>query len=629
MSERSNEKGVDRRQLLTASGGALSVALLKGYAPAAAAQNADEVLFTHGVASGDPLADRVILWTRVVPADGRDRKIDVTWQIASDENFDELVTQGRAKAGPAADYTVKVDAAGLSPDQSYFYRFTAGGHVSAVGRTNTLPATGTADVRLAVVSCSNYPQGYFHVYREIAGRDVAAVLHLGDYIYEYPAGRYSNEKMTQEHGREVKPKGEVIALDDYRMRYGLYRSDPDLQTVHAAHPFICVWDDHEITNDTWKTGAENHNEGEGPFEERKKAALQAYHEWLPIRERADGDRNKIYRSFELGDLATLIMLDTRLVGRDKPLTYGADLPLRSITFRFEPGKTPVAVTDAKELETLRADTKLRAQLKEIPVPFRVSGKDAQPLLEWSEIEAIDPKNMPEGLTYLPDMPKFQQEILPAENRSMLGSDQENWLEVELAQSKASGKVWQILGQQVLSGKVGIPMISDDQIDKTRDAYIGPKQIAQFRMLSAMGLPLNLDAWDGYPAARNALFESLEKKAVNPVLLAGDTHNAWAFNLSDETGTPVGVEFATAGVSSPGMEEYLPVEPSVLAGAIKEKSPELQFLESSHRGWLELNVSLDAITADFRFVSTVRDKAYNLLPVVSHSTKAGSKRVFSP
>lgn len=615
----------NRREILAGATGTFSLALLRGFDPASARQ-AGSAVFTHGVASGDPLADRVILWTRAVPSNGGARNISVSWQIAHDEEFTSLVAEGQAQAGPRRDYTVKVDAAGLAPDSRYYYRFLADGAVSMTGRTRTLAARGTDPARLAVVSCSNYPQGYFHVYSEIAKGDFAAVLHLGDYIYEYPAGTYSNKTMTEEHGREVAPKGEVIALEDYRMRYGLYRSDPDLQAVHAAHPFICVWDDHEIANDTWKTGAENHNDGEGPFEARRESALQAYHEWLPIRDRTDGDQSKTYRAFELGDLASLIMLDTRLVGRDQPLTYAADLPPRTAAFRFEPGRKPVVITDQAALTALREDPATSGQISDVPVPFRLNGADATPILDWTEIEKIDPKAMPEGVSYLPDLERFQQDILPASDRRMLGAEQEAWLEAELKASKAAGKPWQILGQQVLSGKVGIPMIADEQIDKTRDAYIGPKEIAQFRMLSALGLPLNLDAWDGYPAARDDLFAGLKAHANNPVVLAGDTHNAWAFDLSDTDGDAVGVEFATAGVSSPGMEEYLPVDATILKDSIMAKSPELKFLESEHRGWLELTISTEAVRADFRFITTVRDKAYEPLPTVTRMTNKGSRKI---
>lgn len=594
--------------------GATGLAGLAVAAPFAGAQSDGSVLFTHGVASGDPLQDRVILWTRVAPSDKAARNLTVAWEIAADAEFLDIAASGIGTTGPAKDFTFKVDATGLMPNSTYYFRFTCEGVTSSTGQTRTLAAIGTDPVTLAVVSCSNYPQGFFHVYKEIAERDVAMVLHLGDYLYEYPAGVYSNERMTEELGRKVDPKGEVIAIDDYRRRYALYRSDPDLQAVHAAHPFICVWDDHEIANDTWRTGAENHNEGEGPFDERKRAAVQAYHEWLPIRDNAEGDQNKIYRKFELGDLASLIMLDTRLVGRSKPITYGSDLPLQSLPFRFEEGKTPTF-----------APGKSGAGIRQIPVPFRMNGADAEPITDWSEIQALDAKNLPKGITYLPDLKKFKNDVLPSKGRTMLGDAQQSWFDDALKRSTADGKPWQIIGQQVLSGKVGIPNIPDEDIDKDSSSYITPAQIAQFRALSAMGLPLNLDAWDGYPAAREHLFASIKENGTNAVMLAGDTHNAWAFDLANENGDAVGVEFATAGVSSPGMEEYLPVAPEKVRSALMATSPELKFLDSSRRGWLELDVTEDAVTARFQFVSTVREQDYEVeAPIVKRVAKGAHK-----
>ncbi len=623
---RNGTAAISRRAVLHGSTGALSLGLLRGFKPASAQQDTSGTIFTHGIASGDPLQDRVIIWTRAVPADGRARKVSVTWQVSTSPDFEYITSTEEARTGPKSDYTVKVDAGGLEPDQTYYYRFFAEGVDSATGRTHTLPAAGLDPVKLAVVSCSNYPQGFFHVYAELAKRDYAAVLHLGDYIYEYPEGVYSNDLMTKEFGRSVAPKGEVIALEDYRMRYGLYRSDPDLQAVHAAHPFICVWDDHEIANDTWKTGAENHNSDEGPFETRRQAALQAYHEWLPIRDNTAGDQSIIYRSFQIGDLASIIMLDTRLVGRDQPLTYGKDLPLRTLPFRMLPDTQPLAITDPAELKKLRASEETRDQIQDIPVPFRLTSTGADPILDWSEIQALDPKKLPKGISYLPDLEKFKTDILPAKGRSMLGAKQQNWFGQELSKSAQDGKPWQIVGQQVLTGKVGIPVISDEDIDQDSSSYVTPRQLAEFRALAAMDLPLNLDAWDGYPLAREALFDSIQTEANNAVLLAGDTHNAWAFNLADDNGNAVAVEFATAGVSSPGMEEYLPVKPEIVANAIKAKSPELRFLNSHRRGWVELHISETEVEASFEFVSTVRDENYLLEPPVKKRVKVGAHKM---
>jgi alkaline phosphatase D len=272
-------------------------------------------VFIHGVASGDPLADRVILWTRVEAPQGSTP--DVAWEISSDERFRRIDARGTLATGAARDYTVKIDAQGLQPGRTYYYRFTARGERSPIGRTRTLPARGVRHLRLAIASCANLPFGYFNVYQRIAERaDLDAVLHLGDYLYEYQNGRYGNGTAF---GRIPDPDREIVTLDDYRHRHAQYKRDPDLQEAHRQHPFITVWDDHEFANNTWRDGAENHNpdRGEGEWAARRAAAAQAYLEWMPIREDLATRRPRIYRSFAFGDLADLIMLDTRLIDRDE------------------------------------------------------------------------------------------------------------------------------------------------------------------------------------------------------------------------------------------------------------------------------------------------------------------------
>jgi alkaline phosphatase D len=271
--------------------------------------------FRHGVASGDPLSDRVILWTRVSGAGAE--PVRVAWQVASDAGMASILRQGYVVTDASRDYTVKVDAQGLPSGGLFHFRFSVGDVVSAVGTTRTLP-TGEVDLaRFAVVSCSNYPTGYFHAYREIAARnDIDAVIHLGDYIYEYGAGGYGTEH-AEALDRIPDPAGEALTLEDYRRRHAQYKSDPDSQSMHGRHPLIAVWDDHEIANDAWREGAENHNEGEGDWRARRDAAIQAYFEWMPIRGEAHGARSRIFRQFDYGKLLSLVMLDTRLHGRDR------------------------------------------------------------------------------------------------------------------------------------------------------------------------------------------------------------------------------------------------------------------------------------------------------------------------
>ncbi len=267
--------------------------------------------FLHGVASGDPFDTSVILWTRV---SGQTGPVEVEWEVATSSNFFGATT-GTATVDDSTDYTLKIEAMGLRPGSTYYYRFRVGEDESPIGRTKTLAAGSLDRMRLAFVSCSNYPAGYFHAYRGIAQReDLDVVLHLGDYIYEYADGTFGT---GEEIDRVVDVNTETVALSDYRARYATYRSDADLQEAHRQHPFITVWDDHESTNDSWVGGADNHQpDTEGDWEARKAASIQAYYEWMPIREPASGDRTEIYRGFAFGDLVDLSMLETRLVGRD-------------------------------------------------------------------------------------------------------------------------------------------------------------------------------------------------------------------------------------------------------------------------------------------------------------------------
>jgi alkaline phosphatase D len=271
--------------------------------------------FDHGVASGDPLHDRVIIWSRLTPKSW-EHAVAVEWRVARDPQMRQVVAKGRVETDILRDFTVKVDVTGLEPAQTYYYRFSAHGARSVIGRTRTLPRDAQA-ARLAMVSCSNLPAGLFNVYALIARRaDLDAVLHLGDYLYEYRNGAFGDGTAL---GRVPVPDREILSLVDYRQRHAQYKLDADLQAAHQQHPFICVWDDHEFANNTWKDGADNHNpdKGEGDWTARKQAAVRAYFEWMPIREWAQPSEVRIYRQFRWGNLADLLMLDTRVHGRDQ------------------------------------------------------------------------------------------------------------------------------------------------------------------------------------------------------------------------------------------------------------------------------------------------------------------------
>ncbi|MFF9505794.1 alkaline phosphatase D family protein [Streptomyces sp. NPDC014724] len=326
-----------RRTVVKAAAvGAVLAAPLVSAAPAHAA---DEPVFLHGVASGDPLPDGILLWTRVTPNAGATPGSDkgpvvrVSWEIAQDKEFRTVVGRGTATASAATDHTVKADVRGLAPASTYYYRFAVGDTHSPVGRTRTAPAAGAATpgVRFGVVSCANWEAGFFSPYRHLAARaDLDAVLHLGDYIYEYASGSYPAAKYVV---RPHEPRHEILTLADYRTRHGNYKTDSDLQALHAAHPVIAIWDDHEFANDAWSGGAENHTPGtEGAWADRVAGAKQAYFEWMPVRASTEGT---VYRRLRFGNLADLHLLDLRSF-RSQQSTIGngsVDDPDRTITGR--------------------------------------------------------------------------------------------------------------------------------------------------------------------------------------------------------------------------------------------------------------------------------------------------------
>jgi alkaline phosphatase D len=603
----------NRRQLLKGFGASLGVLALRGFE----ANAESPVYFTHGIASGDPLADRVILWTRVLPGDGKHKTISCHWQVATDSEFAQLVSSGVASTNAERDYTVKIDATGLSANQHYYYRFLCDRISSPVGRTRTLPEADIDKFRLGFCSCSNYPQGYFNVYRHMANTDLDLVVHLGDYIYEYAENVYANPEVTSKLGRQVEPSNEILSIEDYRMRYGLYRTDSDLQAVHARHPFICVWDDHELANDCWREGAENHNEGEGDFVARARAARQAYHEWMPIRTAAQGDQGPIYRRFKIGQLADLIMLDTRVHGRDKQLDYAVDLPMHSGLFE-------VTSSGGRLISDEQAISVPSERLQRLNIPYDMSSGSPVAVADYQQIGQLTAETLPEGWLYLPDSQRFKNQALTDTDRTILGADQERWLAEELQASKQRKATWQVLGQQVLMGKLGLPTLTDEQLglDQVEAKYRPILKMMQ--VLAKDNLPFNLDAWDGYAACRDRVYQSLRDFAVNPIVLAGDTHNAWAFNLADEQGRAVGVEIGTPSVNSPGLETYLATEPKVLAQAMQDASAELFAVETAQRGWSELVLTADFATNQWHFVSTVLDRQFSVTSADKQLCRAGDR-----
>ncbi|MFF7947572.1 alkaline phosphatase D family protein [Streptomyces griseorubiginosus] len=335
----SNSLSPRRRTVVKAA--AATAVLAAPLAAAIPARAAEAPAFLHGVASGDPLPDGILLWTRVtptaeaVPGSGLGPDTEVAWTVAKDKAFTNVVAKGSVTATAASDHTVKADVRGLAPATDYWFRFSAGGTDSPAARTRTAPAADAAvtNLRFGVVSCANWEAGFFSSYRHLAARgDLDAWLHLGDYIYEYGTGEYgTRDTVVRQHA----PTHEILTLADYRIRHGRYKTDPDLKALHAVAPVVAIWDDHEFANDAWSGGAENHTEGtEGAWTARQAAAKQAYFEWMPVRPALAGTT---YRRLRFGKLADLSLLDLRSF-RSQQVAVGngsVDDPDRTITGRAQ------------------------------------------------------------------------------------------------------------------------------------------------------------------------------------------------------------------------------------------------------------------------------------------------------
>jgi alkaline phosphatase D len=274
------------------------------------------VVFRHAVASGDPLEDRVVIWTRVTTDITAP---EVRWTLARDRRFAEVIAEGAVTADVGRDHTVSVDVDGLDPAAHYWYRFDALGERSPVGRTKTLPAAESGHLRFAMVSCAKLNAGWFNAYARIADRDdLDFLLHLGDYIYEASQTPPATQTASADIGRPFDPLHECVTLADYRRRYAQYHRDPDVQRMHLAHPMIGTVDDHEFADGAWSDGAIEHvPERDGPWAERRAACFRARTEWLPVRLPDPADPERVWRAVPLGDLADLILLDTR-TRRDEP-----------------------------------------------------------------------------------------------------------------------------------------------------------------------------------------------------------------------------------------------------------------------------------------------------------------------
>lgn len=457
--------------------------------------------FYHGVASGDPTPDGIILWTRVTPPD--DNPISVQWELASDTGFTAVLQSGTVQADTSTDYTVKLALSGLASGTTYYYRFRALDRWSLTGRTRTA-SQDASQLRFVVVSCNNYPAGYFNAFGRIAERnDLDAVIHLGDFIYEYGEGDYGGSPDRQ----ELEPETETVNLQEYRQRYGWYRLDPDLRRAMQQHPFIFVWDDHESANDAWTGGAQNHDPLlQGDWSVRRRRAARAYFEWTPIR---DEPNFSIYRKFSFGDLADLHMLDTRLEGRQE-----------QISDYFDP-------------------------------------------LLWN-----------------PD-------------RTILGPVQFAWLSEGLRQSEAR---WKLIGNQV----VFAPLL----LDNFESIYPGVRN--QF-----------LDVWNGYPAERSRLLDTLATYGIeNTVFLTGDVHVSMALDVPDWNGdtlfydtlTAAGsraVEFVGTSVSSDNFDEVVGVFlANLVEGLFLGENPHASYNEFDRHGYFLVDLTAERAQGDYFYVNSI-------------------------
>ena len=558
--------------------------------PGVSVPQAKPAEFNFGVASGDPLATSVILWTHAKVL-GSNEPVALTWEIASDADFKTVVSSGTVQAIETSGFTAKVDATKLTAGASYFYRFKdAVGTTSVVGSTRTLPASNTASVKFAVFSCSLYSNGFFNVYDAAARSDAQYAVHLGDYIYEYGAepNKFGNTDALNgttavSLGRVVSPVGDIVSLSDYRTRHAQYKSDKNLQALHAKMPWITVWDDHEFTNDAWVGGAQNHNSAtQGDWTVRKNTAAQAYHEWMPIRAPDAANLLKIYRRFDFGALFTLHMLDTRIEGRDRQYdSFGdADGGLG----RYVAGLTPNAAG-------VRSDA----------------------------------------------------------SRRMISAEQQNWLTTGTAASTAT---WQILGNQDIMARMWLPgsvlqaqgaatanpsAASGAAVQAAIGAYLGakatraaagaaaltPAQAGLLNPATNPRLPYNLDAWDGYPSNREAILQTIKAQGKKLVVLSGDSHNGWFTSLTTLAGEKVGVEFATASVTAPGFESaglgglassldgsaLVPQLGAAAIGAGLGLIDDLNYADTIRRGYVMMTVTSSAVKGEFIYTNTVKTTTY--------------------
>ena len=538
---------INRRQALALlSSTALSTACATQGAPEAmdtSASFTDPDIFRHGVASGDPETTSVVIWTRVSTGSPI---VDVTWAIYEDSEGNSLIANGSHQTSADSDYTVKVIADGLQPGQTYYYRFEAEGEVSRTGRTRTLPVGALDSLGIALVSCSNYPFGYFNAYDAIAHDPaIDIVLHTGDYIYEYGGPDGWGQETGAVIGRPHNPPHEIITLADYRQRHAQYKQDAGSRAMHAMHPLICCWDDHESANNPWTGGAQNHQpETEGSWKDRRAASIQAYYEWMPIREpKAGRTRAQFWRSYMFGDLATLLTLETRHTARGKQVDYA----------------------------------------------------------EWA------PK-----LNTEEDYAAFRKDVLGDPERHMISPTELTDISEALSSSVAKRQPWRVIGNQIPMARTLVPDVVGLGVLPVPDeaSLEAHKRLA---WLGQHALPFYTDTWDGYPAAREVFYDTCKASGASDLLvLTGDSHSFWANHLHDGSGTSMGIELGTSGVTSPGdfVESGFDDETArSLDKAFSDYVPEVVWTDNMHQGYVRVVLQTDVAEASFVAVSTVLRPVY--------------------
>jgi alkaline phosphatase D len=510
-----------------------------------AAARPDAKAFPQGVASGDPQATRVMLWTRVAPATNSSDPVALVLEVATDERFAERVVRRELEASPSSDYTVRVLVEDLAPDTIYYYRFSAGDAQSRVGRTWTAPAE-DADVavRFAWVSCQDYSAGFYGAYRKLINDDQASaadaklrfVLHVGDFIYETRGEDFQTAldddlqpitllddagtargvpPFPSPSGSDAAPARFARSVDDYRHLYKTFLSDPDLQEARARWPFVCVWDDHEFSDDCWQTQANytRTSSTDEPSQQRKVAANQAWFEYIPA---------TLIHDFEPVTVEDAPYTDP--VAEDEPNNARA---LSSITIyrtlRFGQ-HVDLVLTDNR---SYRSDHAVPEELT-LGMPLIFHPRAALPLDVVNTFDAGRAANRGEPPEEVGGLPNLRRDSPPG---TLLGSVQTAWWKEQMKQSSASFKVWgnSVPLVRVLLDTTNAPLFPGD-------------------------LVLSADGWDGYPSARRELMGFLKDEAIgNVISLSGDHHAHFAGLVHDDFDaddpSPVMVDFAAAGISS--------------------------------------------------------------------------------